>query len=249
MRKILIYDNYGGFSLTPQVFEMWLQRRGHEYELYHNKRINVGKYEKIRHSFLNKIIRFDNLFTAIHYFSWAKIGYPYTGVGRNMAYKKEEFFNVNGFIEHIQIRIGEDELFINQTANGKNTAITFTPESFTCCKPKTSFKSFFNQKKRHIATTRYFKWADRLQLKIFNCSQLLFILTAALLFSFQFEQIVVLSIFIVRYVIVWIVVGFSAGKLKENDLKLWFPIVEIVLIFIQVNTYFTNLFSKPVHWK
>jgi hypothetical protein len=27
---------------------MWLQRRGHEYELYHNKRINVGKYEKIR---------------------------------------------------------------------------------------------------------------------------------------------------------------------------------------------------------
>jgi glycosyltransferase involved in cell wall biosynthesis len=211
--------------------------------------LGYGKYEKIRHSFLNKIIRFDNLFTAIHYFSWAKIGYPYTGVGRNMAYKKEEFFNVNGFIEHIQIRIGEDELFINQTANGKNTAITFTPESFTCCKPKTSFKSFFNQKKRHIATTRYFKWADRLQLKIFNCSQLLFILTAALLFSFQFEQIVVLSIFIVRYVIVWIVVGFSAGKLKENDLKLWFPIVEIVLIFIQVNTYFTNLFSKPVHWK
>jgi hypothetical protein len=48
MRKILIYSGYGGFSLTPQVFEMWLQRSGHEYELYHNKRIGVGEYEKIR---------------------------------------------------------------------------------------------------------------------------------------------------------------------------------------------------------
>jgi hypothetical protein len=31
------------------------------------------------------------------------------GVGRNMAYKKEEFFNVNGFIDHMQIRTGDDE--------------------------------------------------------------------------------------------------------------------------------------------
>jgi hypothetical protein len=48
MRKILIYDSYGGFSLTPQVFEMWLQRSGHEYELYHNKRIKIGEYERIK---------------------------------------------------------------------------------------------------------------------------------------------------------------------------------------------------------
>jgi hypothetical protein len=88
-----------------------------------------------------------------------------------------------------------------------------------------------------------------MQLSIFNCSQLLFILTAALLFSFQFEQVVVLSIFLARYIIVWTLVGLSASKLKENDLKLWFPIVEIVLIFMKVNAYFSNLFSKPVHWK
>ena len=41
------------------------------------------------------------------------------GVGRNLAYKKEEFFNVNGFIEHMQIRSGDDDLFINQAAKAK----------------------------------------------------------------------------------------------------------------------------------
>jgi hypothetical protein len=48
-------------------------------------------YEKIEKSFLNKLIRFETLLTAIQYFSWAKAGLPYMGVGRNLAYKKRVF--------------------------------------------------------------------------------------------------------------------------------------------------------------
>jgi hypothetical protein len=58
-----------------------------------------------------------------------------------------------------------------------------------------------------------------------------------------------LSLIVVRYLAVWIVVGFSAGKLKENDLKYWFPVVELVLISTQFNIFIMNTFSKPVHWK
>jgi hypothetical protein len=36
-------------------------------------------------------IRFETLLTAMQYFSWAKVGHPYMGVGRNLTYKKEEF--------------------------------------------------------------------------------------------------------------------------------------------------------------
>jgi hypothetical protein len=169
--------------------------------------------------------------------------------GRNMAYKKEEFFNVNGFIDHMQIRTGDDELFINQAAKGKNTTVAFTPESFSISKAKTTFSEFFLQKRRQIATANYFRTVDQLRLGIFYGSQLLFLITAIILLALQFEWIIVLSIFLVRYVVAWTVVGFSAGKLKENDIKWWFPIVEIVLIFTQANAYFTNLFSKPIHWK
>ena len=211
--------------------------------------LGYGAYEKISNSFLNKIIRFETLLTATQYFSWAKMGFPYMGVGRNMAYKKEEFFNVNGFIDHMQIRTGDDELFINQASKGKNTTIAFTPESFSISKAKTTFSEFFLQKRRQIATANYFKTVDQLRLGIFYGSQLLFLITAIILLALQFEWIIVLSIFLVRYVVAWTVVGFSAGKLKENDIKWWFPIVEIVLIFTQVNAYFTNLFSKPIHWK
>ncbi|MNP94738.1 Poly-beta-1,6-N-acetyl-D-glucosamine synthase [compost metagenome] len=227
----------------------WITAMSSQFTLHRTIVLGYGGYEKIANSFLNKIIRFETLLTAIQYFSWAKLGRPYMGVGRNMAYKKEEFFNVNGFIEHIQIRSGDDDLFINQAANGKNVSIAYTPESFTYSKPKTSFKDFFTQKRRHVATANYYKPIDKFQLGLFYCSQLLFLILPVLLLAFQFQWILVLGLIGLRYLAAWIVVGFSAGKLKENDIKFWFPIVEIVLIFTQINIFITNIFSKPVHWK
>lgn len=227
----------------------WITAMSSQFTLHRTIVLGYGGYEKIANSFLNKIIRFETLLTAIQYFSWAKLGLPYMGVGRNMAYKKEEFFNVNGFIEHIQIRSGDDDLFINQAANGKNVSIAYTPESFTYSKPKTSFKDFFTQKRRHVATANYYKPIDKFQLGLFYCSQLLFLILPVLLLAFQFQWILVLGLIGLRYLAAWIVIGFSAGKLKENDIKFWFPIVEIVLIFTQINIFITNIFSKPVHWK
>lgn len=211
--------------------------------------LGYGGYEKIERSLLNKIIRFETVLTAMQYFSWAKTGLPYMGVGRNLAYKKEEFFNVNGFIDHIQIRSGDDDLFVNQAANKANTTIAYSLESFTYSKPKESYKEWFTQKRRHVATANYYKFFDKIQLGLFYSSQLLFFLLVILLLSFQFQWIAVLALLATRYTIAWIVIGFSAGKLKENDLKIWYPVIEIVLIFTQINIFITNIFSKPVNWK
>ena len=211
--------------------------------------LGYGKYEKIANSFLNKLIRFETLLTAVQYFSWAKSGHPYMGVGRNLAYKKEEFFNVNGFISHIQVRSGDDDLFINEAAKAKNTTIAYTPESITLSKPKTSYKEWLIQKRRHIATANYYKPFDKFQLSLFYCSQLLFFILPIILLAFQFHWILVLSLIGIRYLITWIVIGFAAGKLKEKDVVYWYPIIEFVLIITQINIFITNTFSKPVHWK
>jgi len=211
--------------------------------------LGYGGYEKVERSLLNKIIRFETVLTAVQYFSWAKLGFPYMGVGRNLAYKKEEFFNVNGFIEHIQIRSGDDDLFINQAANKNNTTISYTPESFTYSKPKETYREWFTQKRRHISTAEHYKFFDKMQLALFFISQLFFFILVIVLLAFQFQWIAVLAILATRYTVAWTVIGFSAGKLKENDIKVWFPIVEIMLIFTQINIFITNIFSKPVYWK
>ena len=211
--------------------------------------LGYGAYEKINKSFLNKIIRFETLLTATQYFSWAKIGKPYMGVGRNLAYTKEEFYNAGGFIEHMKVRSGDDDLFVNQVATKSKTAICYTPESFTHSKPKTKYKDWFNQKRRHVSTAKLYKPFDRFQLGLFYVSQLLFIVLSIVLLAFQYKWIIVLAIIIFRYIFSWISLGYAAGKLKEKDVMYWYPIIEIFLIFTQLNVFFTNIFSKPVHWK
>ena len=229
--------------------ENWIAEMTSNFTLQKTIILGYGAYEKIPKSFLNKIIRFETLLTAVQYFSWAKIGMPYMGVGRNMAYKKEEFFNVNGFIDHMKIRSGDDDLFVNQASTKKNTTICYSPESFTYSKPKTTFKDWFTQKRRHVATATFYKPFDRIQLALFYSSQLLFVLLPIVLLAFQFQWIIVLSLIGFRYLFAWTIMGLSAGKLKEKDAVYWFPVIEIILIFTQLNVFITNIFSKPVHWK
>jgi glycosyltransferase involved in cell wall biosynthesis len=227
----------------------WITKMSSQFTQQKTIILGHGAYEKIAGSFLNKLIRFETLLAATQMFSWAKLGKPYTGVGRNMAYKREEFFKVNGFIEHMKIRSGDDDLFINQAANKNNTAICYLADSFTYSKPKRTYSEWFTQKRRHVSTAGHYKSFDKMQLALFYSSQFLFLVLPIILLAFQFQWIAVLSIVGFRYIFTWISLGFSAGKLKEKDVMYWFPIIEIVLIIVQLNVFISNSFKKPVHWK
>lgn len=227
----------------------WIKEMSSQFTMSKTIVLGYGAYEKIAKSFLNKIIRFESMLTAVQYFSWAKMKHPYMGVGRNLAYKKEEFFNVNGFIDHMKIRSGDDDLFINQASNRKNTTISFTPEGFTFSEPKKTFKEWFDQKRRHVSTATFYKSFDRMQLAVFFLTQFLFILMAVILLAFQYNWMIIVPMVVGRYIFTWVSLGYAANKLREKDVMYWYPIIEIVLIFTQLNIFITNLFSKPVHWK
>lgn len=227
----------------------WIMNMTSQFTLHKTIILGYGAYEKIKGSFLNKIIRFETVLTAVQYFSWAKMGRPYMGVGRNLAYKREEFFKVNGFMDHMKIRSGDDDLFINQASNSKNTTICYAPESFTVSAPKTTYSEWFKQKRRHVSTASFYKGFDKFQLGLFYFSQLFFFLLAITLLAFQFQWMIVCGLIVFRYIFTWITLGYASGRLKEKDVMYWFPVIELILIFTQLNVYFTNSISKPVHWK
>lgn len=226
----------------------WIKEMSAHFTMHKTIVLGYGAYAKTS-GFLNKLIRFETLLTATQYFSWAKLGKPYMGVGRNLAYKREEFFKTNGFINHMKIRSGDDDLFINEASNASNTTISYSPDSFTYSDAKTSFSEWFTQKRRHVSTAKLYKTFDRNQLALFYLSQLLFLLTPITLLALQYQWIIVLSAIGLRYLVAWISLGFSAGKLEEKDVMYWYPILEIILIFTQLNLFFRNLISKPATWK
>ena len=210
--------------------------------------LGYGAYQKIKKSFLNKIIRFETLLTAIQYFSYAKIGKAYMGVGRNIAYKKDVFIKVKGFVDHNNILSGDDDLFINQVATTINTSICFNKNSFTISEPKTNFKVWLNQKRRHITTSLHYKKIHKLLLGIFYISQVLFWLLAFTLLILKINIFLTILLIITRLSIWYFVIYRSAIKLNEKDLIVFAPIYEISIIFIQLYIFIQNLISSPKHW-
>ena len=211
--------------------------------------LGYGAYEKKRFSFLNLLIRFETVFTALQYFSYAKLGMPYMGVGRNMAYRKEIFFNNNGFNSHMALKSGDDDLFINEVANHSNTEICASKDSFTLSEPKTSFKDWILQKRRHVSTAKFYKIKHQFLLGLFYISQLLFWVLGGLLLALDYDWQWVVAFIVARFVIQLLSFGFTAKKLDEANLIFSAPLLELFLISTQLSIFIANLISIPKHWK
>jgi cellulose synthase/poly-beta-1,6-N-acetylglucosamine synthase-like glycosyltransferase len=224
----------------------------HEITAHFNKDKNIvlgyGAYRKIKNSFLNKIIRFETLLTAIQYFSYAQNGKPYMGVGRNIAYKKEEFIKAGGFKDHLNIKSGDDDLLINKIATDKNTAICFSKNSFTVSEPETDLKKWIWQKRRHITTAGHYKKTQQFLLGLFYVSQILFWVLSVVLLVLKISPLFTISLISIRFIIWFTIISKSAKKLDEKDLIRFSPIYEISIIFIQLYIFIRNTISSPKQW-
>lgn len=88
--------------------------------------LSYSRYETIKGVF-KRIIAYDNLFQGMRYLGLAAAKRPYMGIGRNLAYRKELFFNQKGFASHLNLNSGEDDLFISDVAKGSNTRVEVSP--------------------------------------------------------------------------------------------------------------------------
>ena len=211
--------------------------------------LGYGAYAKKEFSFLNKLIRFETVMSALQYFSYANLGLPYMGVGRNMAYRKELFFNNSGFNSHMNLKSGDDDLFINEVANNKNTSTCYTKDSHTISEPKTSFKDWIVQKRRHISTAKFYKPLHKFLLILFYSSQLLFWIIGVLLITKGSSWEWITAMIALRFIIQLLCLGFTAKKLNEVDLIFLVPLLEFFLILTQLSIFIANILSKPKHWK
>lgn len=211
--------------------------------------LGYGGYFKNSRSLLNKLIRFETLLTAIQYFSYAKLGNPYMGVGRNLAYTSRQFYDQRGFANHLHLRSGDDDLFVNEGGNKNNTFICHHPEASTRSIPKTDLKSWFHQKRRHISVAGFYKTKDKVLLGLFYASRFFFWILLIVLLALQFQWQLVLGITGCVLLVQAIVYAKSAKKLEETDVVWLFPFLEVFLIFTQFGIFIANSVSKPKHWK
>ena len=230
------------------VSKNWIHSMSQSFDSKTKLVLGYGKYSRLKHSFLNMLIRFETLQTALQYFSYALKGMPYMGVGRNLAYTKELFMNNNGFYEHLDILSGDDDLFVNQVADEENTGICIDKDSFTVSNPKTTWAAFIHQKRRHISTSSHYKWKHKFLLALYYFSLIGFWATSIWLFIKLFNWKIVLALFLIRWIVWWIINYKTARKLDESGLVLFLPVLELALISFQFLIFVMNLIKKPKYW-
>ena len=210
--------------------------------------LGYGKYKE-ENNFLNKLIRFDTLHIAIQYLSLALSGIPYMGVGRNLSYRKTLFYREKGFIKHYKIKSGDDDLFINSTANRKNTKIMISYDSHTISEPKRNFKNWIIQKRRHLTSAKHYSFISKFLLVLYNFTQIVFFITFVSLMLFKNTLIIIFALFFLRLISQLIIFKFSMIKLNEKNLLLGIPFFEIFFILFNPILLFYNTISKPDKWK
>ena len=209
--------------------------------------LGYGGYEK-RKGWLNKLIQLDTAMIAARYAGFAIWGKPYMGVGRNLAYRKSLWDKIGGFSSHADLPYGDDDLFIMEAANKKNTAICFDSIAFTYSVPKESIKEWFTQKTRHLHAGKRYKKSTAWMLGSEFLFEALFWISGLVLcmlgggiwFVFLLTFYFLYKLFIVHGIFKVLTVRLSI---------VFLPILSVVLLFALFLIGINAIFARQVKWK
>ena len=153
----------------------WLRKMARNFTNGTDIVLGYSNYEKTK-GWFNRKVTFDTLLNAMRYLGKAVDGHPYTGCGRNLAYRKSLYYEQKGFTSHLNLQRGEDDLFINQVANGKNTRVEASPESIVRITAPHYKKDWYEDKVSYHLTSRLYKGFSRYLMGFETCTRLLFLL-------------------------------------------------------------------------
>ena len=212
--------------------------------------LSYGAYFKEK-GFLGKLISYDAFTIALQYMGFALAGKPYMGVGRNLAYRKQLFFDNKGFASHLHLQSGDDDLFIKDVATKRNTRVEFSPESITYSIPKHSFKSWRIQKSRHFTTAPYYKINTRLRIGGEIISRCLFYVAIAALVATQNLWLAGFAsgIYLLRALVQLLVINRTARIMNEQRFYFSALLFDIMLPILNLYVFIFCRKKSRMKWE
>lgn len=203
--------------------------------------------------FLNFLIRFDTLTIGMQYLNLALGKRAYMGVGRNMGYRQQFFYQTAGFSKHLNLQSGDDDLFVNENSQKGNTRIEIDAQSVTLSNPKESFTQWCMQKARHLSTSNYYRFGNKCFIGIELLSRLGFYvsLLATACVYYPFGLLLATVVFLLRNIAQVSVINATAKQLGEKKFYFGVTLLDILLplinLFLHIKRRFTS--KSTYKWK
>lgn len=228
--------------------DQWLRHMNAAFEGSKKVVLGYGGFYRTN-GILNKFYRYEAVQIAMQYMSYALAGRPYMGVGRNMAYKKELFFETKGFIKHRHIASGDDDLLVNEVSDGENTVIIAHQDAHTRSLPKDTWGEWWIQKRRHLSTAGLYRWESKILLGVYSASTMLFYGSFIAVLSMPeiyWSALIALS---VKWLCHLFIMHRVTKTLCEPDLLLFSLLGDVFSPFYNTLVSASILIKRPLVWK
>jgi biofilm PGA synthesis N-glycosyltransferase PgaC len=202
-------------------------------------------------TFVNSYSRYENVITALQYIGLGRLGWPYMGVGRNLAYHKKALEEVGYFKEHTDVAAGDDDLTVQSILAKKGRrSIYFQTDihSFVNTKGIRDAGQYVAQKTRHYSVSSRYPATIQYMLAGIHFSWLLFYIGLAICVAMHL-WIAGFFLLIVHFVIRWL------GWIKiQKSLRQGFSMVDWVgfdILYPWITLILTifGLLKKQKAWK
>ena len=132
---------------------------------------------EIRKGFANRMIRCKRLPTSVRYLAAAIRGRAYRGISHNIGYTKSLYLAHKGF-NHLNMNIGDDDLFIQTIATPTNVSIIMNPHATVRQMQYGGLGWWHAMRKTLTYAFRYYPRGIRTSISFELWSRMLFFLTA-----------------------------------------------------------------------
>ena len=208
---------------------------------------------------LSGLISYDTLFIGLQYMGMARAGHPYMGVGRNLSYRRSTFFNNHGFQGLLDVRAGDDDLFVNKVISNyrkhnrrkSNVNVVCNPDALTWSAPKPTWKQWMKQKQRHLSVSNKYTLTNKIRLTFepFTRGMIYVLLLVTLLYGSHMLVAAVIAMWLIRLLIMLLVMNRAARKLQLSRIGLEIILYDILLPVITLYDMAVNSFRKQkIYW-
>lgn len=182
------------------------------------------------------VTRVDNLIETVTWLSPAIKGRPYRASSVNLGYSRELFFTHKGFARTLNLLGGDDDLFINEIATWKNSAVELGEESIVTIDDRDARGRYLDDRRSHGFTGRMLPKRHRRIMRVLTASLWLSVAVAVAVGILSWPNLLPLTIALVLMLIQWAVAVYA-----------WYVASRVLHYGLKVGAVFRGVALSPVY--
>ncbi len=199
---------------------------------------------------LHQFIRYEEFKGALWSAGSIALRRAWLCTGRNLAYRRKVFDDVDGFERIKHSTSGDDDLFLQLVRRSTRWDIAYTTSDSTHVPtaPPMDFRSFLQQRIRHFSAGKYFSFPMKLFFASFHLSNLLIFFYFMLWLLMPGLSYMFLAAFAIKLFVDMVFLLVGGHTLGQRNLNPSFLMMEI--LYILYNTFIGPLgFVRRFEWK